>query len=451
VSGADPENHPTQGPEVRRRIQSAAFVIAVFLFALSQFLPAVDDREFHRDEARWIHRGVYIENLFDPLSNVWEEDTWLARGGTMDEQFRLRAQPPLGSYVMGLGFLLQGQDAPDIGFWNMDHDDAWNSAAGNMPTEQQLHTGRRTNAFVGAFTVVAVFFIARRLTNTVGGVVAAVFLAAHPLMIYVATFAGSDAVLGLTIAIAAVAAYRFADRPTWPRAHLLGVMIGLGGSAKLSPMGISVGLAALGAVLISARLIRSNAESLPRMRFGWQLISTPFVAAITLVVSYPYLWRDPIGNTRNLLDYRTLGMELQGSLWSGIAVSGPVEALQRIGRRLGDEMTLLGRMTDTFPAGTELAIAAAGLVLLLWLVVRRGIWSATGLTSAVLISEVAITVLGLKADWARYHFPVLLLVAVCIGIIPGWLVQRLEARSANRARRPESSTPAPENGRIIGA
>jgi hypothetical protein len=413
----------------KRRGQAAALrdaflPIAVFIFALSQFLPAVDDREFHRDEARWIHRGVYIEQFFDPFGEVWNEQYWFAQGGNMDEQFRLRAQPPLGSYVMGIGFLLQGEPVPDIGFWNMDQDNGWNIAEGNMPSEDQLHTGRRTNAFVGAFTVVAVFFIANRLSNALGGVIAAVFLAAHPLMIYISTFAGSDAVLGLTIVLAAVAAYRFADRPSWPRAILLGVMIGLGGSAKLSPMGISAALAAMGALLILIQVIRRNADGdndLPPYTFGWQLISTPIVAALTLVASYPYLWRDPIDNTMNLLDYRTYGMELQSFLWSGIAVNGPVEALQRIGRRLGGEMTLLGRIGDAFPAGIELAIASAGLVLMLLLVMKRGIWSGTGLAVAVLTSELAITVIGLKADWARYHLPVLLLVAVCIGVVAGIL------------------------------
>jgi hypothetical protein len=305
-----------------------------------------------------------------------------------------------------------------------------------MPSDDQLHTGRRTNAFVGAFTVVAVYFIANRFTNAIGGVTAAMFLAAHPLMIYISTFAGSDAVLGLTIALAAVAAYRFADRPTWLRAILLGVMIGLGGSAKLSPMGISVALAAMGALLILIRWIRRNGaghNDLPPYTFGWQLISTPIVAAITLVASYPYLWRDPIDNTMNLLDYRTFGMELQSSLWSGIAVDGPVEALQRIGRRLGEEMTFLDRIGEAFPAGSELAIAAAGLVALLWLVMKRGIWSGTCLAAAILTSEVAITVIGLKADWARYHLPVLLLVAVCIGVVAGMLPEEVRRRGSRVA------------------
>jgi hypothetical protein len=402
---------------------------------------------------------------------MWDEDAWIARGGTMDEQFRLRAQPPLGSYIMGLGFLVQTGGLPDIGFWNMDHDNAWNADAGNMPTRDELLAGRRTNAFVSALTAVAIFLTARRITNDLGGAIAGTFFALHPLAIYVATFAGSDAVLGLTIALVPVAAYRFADRPTWARALVLGVVIGLGGSAKLSPLGISAALAAMGGLLMAGRILPwtssrsadidtwapkgalraddlgySGPEAItarqskrlvdlgitPKMRMAIGLMATPIVAGITFVASYPYLWRDPVGNALNLLRYRTLGMELQSSLWSGISVDSRTEAFARIGDRLGSEMTVLGRFTSLggqWPSA-ELAIGAAGVVLLAWLSMHRGIWSAEALAGAVLASATAITVYGLEADWARYHLPILILEATAIGVAIGFMTERIRVRMA---------------------
>jgi hypothetical protein len=458
TGSSDPDSRP-QGPALR----GILLALAVFVFALTQFLPAVDDRESHRDEARWIHRAVYIRDLFTPLGEMWDEEAWIAQGGTMDEQYRLRAQPPLGSYIMGVGFLVQTGGLPDIGFWNMDHDNAWNSDAGNMPTRDELLAGRRTNAFVSALTAVAIFLTARRITNDLGGVIAGAFFALHPLAIYVATFAGSDAVLGLMIALAGIAAYRFADRPTWIRSLSLGVAIGLGGAAKLSPLGIAAALAALGALLLAAGLVwrvrefekptghpatlpghhRAGAtearwpwrfpvpEVTPVLRMAIGLLATPIVAGITFVASYPYLWRDPVGNAMNLLRYRTLGMELQSSLWSGIAVDSRTEALARIGDRLGSEMTVLGRFTSLggqWPS-VELAIGAAGLVLLTWLSTRRGIWSATALAAAVLVSITAITIYGLEADWARYHLPILILQATAIGVVTGVITGIVQARS----------------------
>jgi hypothetical protein len=376
----------------------------------------------HRDEARWIHRASYVHELMHPLGDYWDEETWIARGGTLDERYRLRAQPPMGSYVMGIGFLLQGQPLPDIGFWNMDQDDAWNARQGNQPSHDEVITARRTSAVVGALTVVAVFLIANRLTNPLGGIAAAVMLTFNPLMTYLATFAGSDAVLGLTIALAGVTAYRLADRPSWPRAILLGVILGLGASTKLSPLGITAPLALLGVLALGYRYLHVifNDRELPApppTGLALQLLSTPIVAVITLVLSYPYLWRDPVGHIRALIDYRQWGMEIQGTLWEHIAVETRTEAFRRVGIKLSDEWPTLS--WPWFPVGLELAIAAAGLVLLLWLVIRHGLWSAHALAAAVLTGGFAITIYGLNADWARYHLPVLLLTTVCIGVSTG--------------------------------
>ena len=89
--------------------------LLIFIVAMWQFLPTIDEREFHRDEARWIHRAEYVRELSNPFGDYWDESTW-ADGETLDHRNRLRAQPPVGSYLMGIGFLLQGQPLPDIGF-----------------------------------------------------------------------------------------------------------------------------------------------------------------------------------------------------------------------------------------------------------------------------------------------------------------------------------------------
>jgi len=405
--------------------QTSGLALLLFLLACWQFLGAVDNRPMHRDEARWIHRATYVREILHPLGDYWDESTWIERGGTLDERYRLRAQPPMGSYVMGIGFLLQGKPLPDIGFWNMDQDDAWNAANGNQPSHAEVLTARRTSAVVGAITVVAIFLVANRLTNAIGGVVAGLMLTFNPLMEHLATFAGSDAVLALTIALTAVAAYRFADKPTWPRAILLGILPGLGASTKLSPLGITIPLALLGILAIGYRLLHhrlspTRLPAPPPLRAGIQLLTTPVVALLTLIISYPYLWQNPIQHIRNLIDYRQWGMEIQSTLWQQIAVDSRTDALRRVGIRLGDEWTILSRLGWTwFPTGTELAIACAGLVILLWLVIRHGLWSAHALAAAVLTSETAITIYGLNADWARYHLPILLLTTTCIGVACG--------------------------------
>jgi len=429
---------PDTAPPANRRwlrVLDGGLALTVFAVACWQFLGAVDDRPMHRDEARWIHRAVYVRELRDPLGPYWDEESWIARGGTLDERYRLRAQPPLGSYVMGLGFLLQGESLPDIGFWNMDRDDAWNVAQGNQPSAKQIQTGRRTSAIVGALTVLVVYLIGRKLTNHLGGAVGALVLAFHPLMIYVATFAGSDAVLGFTIALAALAAIRLGDRPTWPRALLLGVSLGLGAATKLSPLAVVAPLALLGALALGwSWWMRRHAAASPSegasrrhggsLQPGLALLSLPLIAPLTLVASYPYLWRDPVGHTRHLIDYREWGMDVQGAAWPQIAVDSRLEALRRVGIRLGEDFTAITRLGDIlgrtwYAPGLELALAVAGLLVLLAIVIRDGPWSAPALGAAVMVSEAAVTVYGLRVDWARYHLPMLLLAVVGIGVLGG--------------------------------
>lgn len=395
-------------------------IVAILLFILGmwQFTSAIDEREFHRDEARWIHRAEYLRELMHPFGDYWEPWTW-ANGDSMDARNRLKAQPPLGSYLMGLGFLLQGQPIPDIGYWNMDYDTEWNATQGNLPTDEMLTTARRTTATLGALTVAMVFLIGTRLTNLPGAAIGSAYLAVHPLARYLSTFAGSDAALVFFIAASTLAAARLAEKPTWTRAILLGILIGCGASTKLSPFGIAAALAGWGVVILALHWL----DKLKSRRLGWMLLSTPIVAALTFVLSYPYLWDNTIRRSKEILDYRTDGMEIQGELWQQVAVSGPNEAIERIWNRFSSaEWSVLGRFGDV-GSSIELWLAVVGAGILGGLLFRRGITSSTALIAVSLGAIVAVTVIGMKVDWARYHFPILLAMSVSIGVATGSVVQ----------------------------
>src|SRR3954466_14445646 len=210
----------------------------VFLVALWVNLSAVAMTEFHRDEARWIHRAVLLGELRNPTGEFWQESEVMI------------GQPPLGSYLMGLGLILQGRDLDTNGFYHFHFGQDWNWRHGNMPDEADLAAARRTNSVVGALIAVSVYLIARGLSNAAAGIAAAALLVPHPLSIFLSSLAGSDALVTLCVALAALVAMTLANRPTWPRAILLGVLIGLGGSAKLSPLALAIVLAAAGMILV---------------------------------------------------------------------------------------------------------------------------------------------------------------------------------------------------------
>jgi hypothetical protein len=184
------------------------------------------------------------------------------------------------------------------------------------------------------------------------------------------------------------------------------------------------------------------------LRLGLGLLSMPFTAMATLFASYPYLWRNPIDHTQALVDYREWGMDVQGAAWPQIAVDTRLEALRRVGIRLGDDFTVVERVGDLLGAswaapGLEVAVAVAGLLLLLAIVIRDGLWSAPALGAAVLVSEAAVTIYGLRVDWARYHLPLLLLAVVGIGVLGGragaalrgFLTRPLRTPSLDASRR----------------
>ena len=97
-------------------------------------------------------------------------------------------------------------------------------------------------------------------------------LAFHPLMIQLSSQALADTFLVLVLALTALAACWLADRPTWPRALLLGTLLGLGGLIKLSPLLLAIPLAGLGVLLLVAAapaLAAAPRRLLTRLLGGW--------------------------------------------------------------------------------------------------------------------------------------------------------------------------------------
>jgi 4-amino-4-deoxy-L-arabinose transferase-like glycosyltransferase len=339
---------------------------------------------------------------------------------------------------MGIGLLAQGRDLETNGVWDFKHGEAWNTEQGNMSSAADLRAGRRTNAMVGALTVVALYFLGKRLTNWIGGLTGALFLAAHPLHLYLSSQAVSDALLALILALAALVACYLADRPSWPKAVLLGILLGLGGATKLSPLLIALPLAGLGAVLMGFVWWRRRhgRDNVATGRLGVRLLALPLIAMVTFVAVYPYLWSDPVGNTRNLFAFRVEEMAKQGSNWPDVAVNSRTEALRRVGITLEDRFSTsgrlyaklmhgLGRTTDF--RGVDVPFAVVGGEILLALVVMRGLGSRYALVMVILGAQAAAIVLGMRSDWARYHLPMLLVEAVCIGVLAGamwWWLRR---------------------------
>ncbi len=394
------------------------FLIPLILLVLSlvQNLEQVNVSPFHRDEARWIGRAYFLREAFDPFSANW------------NDFYLTSTQPPFGSYMMGLGLLLQGRDLTTNAIWDFNFSQDWNELTGAMPESGDLNAGRRTNAVLGALVTLTVYFIGKQLGNRVGATIGAAFIALHPLHILLSSQALSDVTLTLLLALLFLMSMRLARHPTWTNAIIVAILIGLGGSAKLAPLLLSIPLAALGGSLIARSLVTRFTDAPGKDRsLGIKLLLQPIMAFIVFVASYPYLWVDPIHRSYTLFAFRAEEMQGQGTIWPNLAVGSPLVALARIGTRLGETSTtsghvstsllnLIGLQDHTIPADLDFLPALAGIVLLFGMVIRHGLRSRQALISLLLISEAGAIAFGMKADFNRYHLPIVLIMSICITV-----------------------------------
>jgi hypothetical protein len=420
--------------------------LLVVLVSLWQSNADLRVSRYHPDESRWINRAPYLSELRHPLSSFWA-DGYLIRG-----------QPPMGSYITGLGLAIQGYDLHENGPWNFsfgnDGDINWNVTYGNMPSADYILAARHTSMVIGALTCLCVYLIVTLLSNWIGGLIAGVFMGVHPLSVYLFTLGVSDAAFTFVVALSVLAAIWLARRPTWGRAILLGIVFGIGTSLKLSPIFVAIGLAAIGVgILVGPRLTRFRpvrwiwyrlgANDWSVRRLGWMLIALPLISGTFFVASYPYLWTDPVGRTNNLFEFRRAEMENQSRIWGNAAITGRFEVLNRTWDMLEVRYSATGKFLVKAgiveprtgnPSGEEpgydLPFALAGLAIFAATALWRGFRSPQFLAFLTLMGQSGIILLGLNIDFDRYYLPLVLMFAIGLGVgvgeVSGWLLRARE-------------------------
>ena len=415
-------NRPPESRLDHRRTLLVAGVVFVLTFLSCRIHDSPSN--FNPDESRWISRAYFVSALQHPLGPSWQDS------------YRMRGQPPIGSYVTGLGLLVQGRDLSTNEPWNFTWKWEDNLARGRKPEPGDLHSARRTSAVLVSLAAVIVLFTARMVTSPVGAMAAALVFAVHPFSVYIGSLATADASFLLFVVLAAYLAGRLARHPgPWP-ALALGVAIGLGTGTKLSPLPAAIPLAAYGGLLLVIDLWRTR--RVPRDWLGWGLVCAPAVAAAVFVGTYPYLWPDPVGRTLNLVRFRTREMQLQATDWPVMAVSTRAEAFRRIGENFHERYSLLQvtRLANLELPAIELSLAAAGAVVWLADAVRAGLRSPIMVILITLGSQVAVTVAGMRSEFDRYHVPMLAFGCIAIGAAVGsgveFLNRQLLAGNAHR-------------------
>jgi hypothetical protein len=268
--------------------------------------------------------------------------------------------------------------------------------------------------------------------------------ALHPFSRYIGALATADAVLGLLIALAALAIAKFAQHHGSRWAAAAGVMLGLGGATKLSPLVVAGGLAGLALILALLPSVPGQ-DPATRRRLAGKGVLIALVAGVTFIAVYPYLWPDPVGRTLNLFSFRATEMATQASDWPVMAVPNRLEALRRTGLNFSEHYSILGVLADAahlrVPRSmlqVEVLLAVVGFGVMVRDALRAGWLSAQTLVMAVLAGQVIVTILAMRAEFDRYHLPAALLGAVAISVAMNAIVSVVQYAVTGWRSQPDS-------------
>lgn len=427
------------------RLIDAGIALAIVLFASIFYISGVDSTPFHQDESRWLNRAHYLTDLLDPFGPTW------------NDQYLTRGQPPVGSYVMGAGLLLQGRDLDTNNAYDFRRSRDFNRDIGAFPIWSDLEAGRRTNAVLGAVAAAVVYLVVRTLTNPVGGLAGALFLLANPLQTWHNRLALADTTLTLTLALLLLSLIMLLRRPSWPWAIAVGALIGLGGANKFTPMALSVPLAAIGAVLLlrgwwDRRRLRGVAPRgflgfPPLSDLGWMLASVPLTMMATFVAVYPYLWPDPIGRTLKLIEFRRAEMANQYRIYPKFRTDSPMEAFDRTVYALGEAWSSTRHVFEAMGnpslgdalSRVDVVLATVGLLCLGVVGMLKGLRSPEFIVAVTVAVQTGTIILNMRVDFERYYLPILLGFVVAIGCCIGYaadLARRLLPRRSEDRDNP---------------
>ena len=419
-----------QSLRVKQRRTDLVIALLVFLIGFGFYWSGIEQQDYHADESRWINRAGYFEDLADPFGATW------------NHQYLSRGQPPIGSYSIGLGLVLQGRDLDTNPAYDFRRPAEWNAAYGTYPDNDDLMAGRRWNALLGGISAALIYIVVRQLSNPIGGIAAAILLLANPLEIWYNRIALADTTLTLTLALLYLCTIRFMRHPRWWLAIAMGVLIGIGGGNKFTPLALSVPLAGIGGlILLRAWWFRLQHREVASTSFwrlpafthmSWMLISTPFVSLATFVFTYPYLWPDPIQRTLYMIRFRQMEMDNQYNINPHFQTNSPMESLRMTYDVLGNtwsstlqifQWLRLDRIGEIMSA-TDLWLAIVGVVLLTLVGLRKGLRSAELAIAALIVFQLATIILNMRVAFERYYLPIMFGEFVAAGITIGYITSR---------------------------
>ncbi len=415
--------------------------VVVVLCALPLF-PFIRTQLFFHDEAYWLRSTVAFK------SYVLERSRKLP-GAYADLAID---HPPLGMYIFGAALWLGGhaQDIPALGRLAHTLEDFGPGQPGKEPPAQLLFVGRLTAAFFGLGTCLLLFYLGRRLFDTLTGLCASVILAYHPLFLICSRWVTTDTPLLFFMTLQAVLVLWWLDAVFQSRSRrgmVLGVLVGINSAAaagvKLNGFLSVAWWGFFGVVLLvsfAEPYLRGSCPGQGGMR-GYCADARVRLAAVSLALSVavcafvfvavnPFLYRTPLRRLEDMAVHRMSVVRFQQAREPNSLLNTPRAkwdgmCLQFCGYRNAQPLQAVYNLVLPHSAGLawtlhlpflDLYLFWTGFIVLLIAEALRFLRAQPPSGQSVFLAWTAVTLGGtflwLPMDWGRYYLP--LLPGICL-------------------------------------
>lgn len=403
-------------------------IIAIVLS--SWMIKNLPNQPFHKDEGHFIATSYCFDQL---LEGNWRFDKDKEKGS----YYALNA-PPLARYLIGIGRF--GCNRQICKPWDFNQSDAANEAQGRKPGAKLLYWSRVPMAVLGAISATALFFLLRKACGRLG---AYFFLYIFSQSVYfnqMLSRAMTESGLSAFVLLAACLTYKALEKvrdsddenrrikTIWLLAAA-GICCGIAASSKLNGMTAAV-------AVVLAMVIRCGKNGL--LTFAFVVASTTLA---TFVALNPFLYPDPIGRSRAMINVRVTEMTLLQQDPLGITRLPTGERISLVIHRLYYSFFPTFLYTSIFLDGYLAIVGLLRLAILAFAAKDRQRRDAA-LVLVCFLLVLGIPALFSPADWDRYFLMPSLLVVVCVSaaiaflfdlllLLGRWLTRRTKNESSS--------------------
>lgn len=400
--------------------------IVSVLILTAVYFTGIKSVPFHPDESQWIATShvfeKYVSGQFS--SPAWNQSYWTL------------TQPPVTRYVIGIGRRFGGFTSQELNsHWQFNLDKETNVTNGAMPSDSLLWWSRFPMAALSVLSILIGWGLLQKSFGRFVGVVWIGFCVINPYFLTLLRRAMGEASLLFFIMLAVYAGYRLlqidAKEHNWIKLTfwigMFGMMAGFAGAAKLN--GLSILVAGVMIVLIIA-IKEVNTVQRKLMFASCANMVMFLLAGFSFVGSNPFLWQNPIGRARKMLDHRLNEMDLQQARFIDAHIDSGLERVEVLPKRIfHTHATLDMKGMHLLNVGLFVIGIIRAIMMVAKTIAKQGLadkFSDASLISILLVGFFAsLPALFTPLDWSRYYLLPVYFVTILIVVGFDWLVKEL--------------------------